>query len=60
MMVKKVNASWRVCIDFIDLNKAWPKDSYPLLNIDSLVDATLGYMILSFYESFSWYNQILM
>jgi len=30
MMVKKANGKWRMCVDFIDLNKACPKDSYPL------------------------------
>jgi len=29
VLVQKVNAKWRMCIDFIDLNKACPKDSYP-------------------------------
>ena len=60
MMVKKANGSWKMCVDFTGLNKACPKDSYLLLNIDSLVDATSGYTILSFYDAFSGYNQILM
>ena len=34
MMVKKANGKWRMCVDFIDLNKACPKDSYPLPRID--------------------------
>ena len=51
-MVKKVNCSWGMCVDFIVLNKAWPKDSYPFLNIDNLVDATSGYTILSFCDTF--------
>ena len=28
VMVKKANGKWRMCVDFIDLNKASPKDSY--------------------------------
>ena len=49
-----------MCVDFIDLIKACLKDSYLLPNIVNLVDATLGYTILSFYDNFFGYNQILM
>jgi hypothetical protein len=38
IMVKKANEKWRMCIHFIDLNKACPKDEFPLPRIDSLVD----------------------
>ena len=34
VMVKKANGKWRMYVDFIDLNKACQKDSYPLLRID--------------------------
>ena len=34
VMVKKENGKWRMCVDFTDLNKACPKDSYPLPRID--------------------------
>ena len=34
IMVKKLNGKWRMCIDFIDLNQAWPKDSFPLPRIN--------------------------
>ncbi|XP_022874132.1 uncharacterized protein LOC111392953 [Olea europaea var. sylvestris] len=37
---KKATDKWRVCIDFIDLNKACSKDSYPLTRIDNFVDST--------------------
>ena len=34
VMVKKANGKWRMCVDFTDLNKACPKDNYPLPRID--------------------------
>ena len=40
VMVKKASEKWRMCVDFTDLNKACPKDSYPLLWVDVLVDST--------------------
>ena len=40
VMVKKANGKWRMCMDFIDLNKACPKDSYPLSWVDILVNYT--------------------
>ena len=59
-MVKKANDKWRMCVDFTDLNKACPKDSYPLPRIDQLVDSTAGHKMLSFMDAFSGYNQIRM
>ena len=60
VLVKKSNGKWRMCVDFTDLNKAYPKDSFPLPRIDTLVDSTSGYELLSFMDAFSGYNQILM
>ena len=59
-MVKKANGNWRMCVDFIDLNKTCPKDSYPLPRIDTLVDSTTRHQLLSFMDAFSGYNQIRM
>ena len=38
VMVKKSNGKWRMCVDFTNLNNACPKDIFPLLRIDQLVD----------------------
>ncbi|RVW66485.1 Retrovirus-related Pol polyprotein from transposon 17.6 [Vitis vinifera] len=43
-----------------DLNKASPKDDFPLPHIDMLVDSTAGHSMLSFMDGFSGYSQILM
>ena len=58
VMVKKANGKWRMCVDLTDLNKACPKDSYPLPRIDQLVDSTVRHNLLSFMDAFSGYNQI--
>ena len=60
VLVKKANGKWRLCIDFTDINRACPKDSFPLLRIDLIVDATAGHELLSFMDAFSSYNQISM
>ena len=57
-MVKKANGKWRMCVDFTDLNKVHPKDSYPLARIDQLVDSMAGHRLFSFIDAFSGYNQI--
>ena len=56
-MVKKTNGKWRMGVDFTDLNRACPKDSYPLPRIDALVDLTARHQLLSFMAAFSGYNQ---
>ena len=43
VVVKKKSGIWRVCVDFTNLNKACPKDPFPVLRIDQLVDATFGH-----------------
>lgn len=60
VMVKKTNGKWKMCANFIDLNKACPKDKSPLPRIDQLVDSTAGHKLLSFMYAFLGYNQILM
>ena len=47
-------------MDFTDLNKAYPKDSYPFLRVDVLVDSTAQHQLLSFMDAFLGYNQIQM
>ena len=58
--VPKKDGKVRVCVDFRDLNKASPKDDFPLPHIDMLVDSTVGHPMLSFMDGFSGYNQILL
>ena len=56
--IKKKNGQIRVCVDFQDLNRACPKDDFPLPNTELMVDATIGHEVLSFMDGSSGYNQI--
>ena len=47
-----------MCVDYRDLNKASPKDDFPLPHIDVLVDNTARFLIFSFMDGLSGYNQI--
>ncbi|RVW12176.1 Transposon Ty3-G Gag-Pol polyprotein [Vitis vinifera] len=60
VLVPKKDGKVRVCVDLRDLNKASPKDDFPLSHIDMLVDNTTGHSMLSFMDGFLGYNQILM
>ena len=56
--MKKKTRKWRVCVDFTDLNKACPKDPFPMPWIDQLVDVTVGHPRMSFLDVFQGYHQI--
>ena len=60
VVVKKNNGKWQVCVDFMDLNKACPKDPFPMPRIDQLVDVTAGHPQMSFLDAFQGYHQILL
>ena len=47
-----------MCVDFTDLNKACPKDPFPMPKIDKLVDATVDHPRMSFLDAFQGYHQI--
>ncbi|KAL0406447.1 UNVERIFIED_CONTAM: hypothetical protein Slati_3958600 [Sesamum latifolium] len=60
VLVPKPGEKWRMCIDFRDLNKACPKDFYPLPLIDQLVDSTSGFDLLSMMDASQGYHQIIL
>jgi hypothetical protein len=60
VVVTKPNLKKRMCVDFTDLNRACPKDPFPLPRIDQIVDSTAGCDLLCFLDSFSGYHQIRM
>lgn len=49
---------WRMCIDYTNLNKACPKDPFPLPRIDQVIDSTAGCELLSFLDAYSGFHQI--
>ncbi|KAD5507444.1 hypothetical protein E3N88_15147 [Mikania micrantha] len=60
VMVKKSDGSWRMCVDFKDLNKACPKDCYPLPEIDLKVDSLAGYNFKCFLDAYKGYHYVQM
>ncbi|GKB99528.1 reverse transcriptase domain-containing protein, partial [Tanacetum coccineum] len=60
VMVKKHDDSWRMCVDFKDLNKACPKDGYPLPEIDWKVESLCGFPFKCFLDAYKGYHQIQM
>ena len=60
VVVRKATGKWRLCIDYTDINKACPKDPFPLPRIDQIVDSTTGCDLLSFLDTYSVNHQIFM
>jgi ribonuclease HI len=58
--IQKKDDRWRVCVDFRDLNRATPKDEYPMPVAEILINAAAGHKILSFMDGNADYNQIFM
>ena len=58
VLVPKKDGKVRMCGDFRELNKAFPKDDFPFPHIDVLVDNTTGSVLMSFMDGFSGYNTI--
>ena len=57
--VTKKDEKVRMCVDYRDLNKASPKDDFPLPHIEMLVDSITKFKVFSFMDGFSRYNKII-
>ena len=60
VLVLKKNDTWRMCVDYTDLNKACLADPFALPRIDQIIDATAGCERLSFLDAYFGYHQIKM
>ena len=58
VLVPKPDGRWRSCVDFTNLNEAYPRDSFPVPRIDQMVDAIAGHELLNLMDAYSGYNQI--
>ncbi|GJY50089.1 reverse transcriptase domain-containing protein [Tanacetum coccineum] len=60
VLVRKADGSWRMCIDFKNINSACPKDYYPLPEIDSKIEAVMGFPLKCFLDAYKGYHQVQM
>ena len=58
VVVLKKGGKWRVCVDYTGLNEGCPKDRFPLLHIDQILDVAIGDGLLSFLDAISGYHKI--
>ena len=60
VLVLKKNGTWRMCVDYTDLDKTCPAEPFALPRIDQIINATTGCERLSFLDAYSGYHQIKM
>nr|GEV60650.1 reverse transcriptase domain-containing protein [Tanacetum cinerariifolium] len=60
IMVKKVDGKWKLCVDFMDINKACPKDHHPLPTADQRIESLSRYRLKCFLDAYKGYHQIQM
>jgi hypothetical protein len=58
IVIPKAGRKLQLCIDYTSLNKACPKDPFPLPRIDQIVDSTSGSDLLCFLDAYSSFHQI--
>jgi hypothetical protein len=58
VLMPKKNEKWRMCVNYTSLNKACPKNPFPLLQIDQVIDLTTECELLSFLDAYSGNHQI--
>jgi hypothetical protein len=58
VLIHKKIGQWRLCIDYNDFNRHYPKDPFPLPRIDQVVDSTARSVLLGFLNCYLGYHQI--
>jgi hypothetical protein len=58
VLVRKKNGKWWMCMDFTDLNTCCPKNDFPLMKIDKIVDSAAGCEMMALLDCFFGYHQI--
>jgi hypothetical protein len=53
VLVPKKNRKWQMCVDYTSLNKACPKDPFPIPQINQIMDLTVRCKLLSFPDAYS-------
>ena len=56
VLIQKKNKEWRMCVDYTDLKKHYPKGPFGLLRIDEVIDSTAGCELLCFLDCYSGYH----
>ncbi|XP_071714658.1 uncharacterized protein [Rutidosis leptorrhynchoides] len=59
VMVRKPDNTWRMCVNFTDINKACPKDNYPLPEIDWKMESSSGYQFKPFFNAGATYQRVI-
>jgi hypothetical protein len=49
---------WRLCVNYTNLNKHCPKDTFGLPQIDQVINSMVGCDMLYFLDYYSWYHHI--
>jgi hypothetical protein len=58
VLVPKKTGQWKMCIDYTDLSRHYPKDTFPLPRIDQVINSTARSTLLCFLDCYSGYHQI--
>jgi hypothetical protein len=58
LVLKKNNNEWRMCVDYTDLNRHYPKDPFALPRINQVINSMTGCVLRSFLDCYSCYHQI--
>ena len=56
VLIKKSDGSWRMCVDFKNVNSACLNDYYPIPDIDWKIESVMGYKYKCFLDAYKGYH----